>query len=129
MTTYFISGHLDLTQEEFVEHYTGPLVRAIEEEATFVVGDAKGCDSMAQAFLRAQQYGRVIVYHMFDMPRNNAGFPTKGGFISDSARDRSMTEHSDKDIAWVRSGRDKSGTARNIARRKHFPKRDCHAIH
>jgi len=120
MTTYFISGHLDLTQEEFTEHYAGPLVRALEEGASFVVGDAVGADSMAQEFLRAQSCNRVTVYHMFDKPRNNMAFDTVGAYLSDTSRDAAMTHASDSDIAWVRPGREKSGTARNLARRKRY---------
>ncbi len=45
------------------------------------------------------------------------GFLTKGGFKSDNARGAKMTADSNKDIAWVRTGREKLGTQRNIKRR------------
>jgi hypothetical protein len=48
---------------------------------------------------------------------SNAGFKTIGGFESDEARDAQMTLDSDLDIAWVRPGRKKSGTQKNLDRR------------
>lgn len=126
MTTYFISGHLDLTAQEFEEHYAPRILAAIGLGANFVVGDARGADNMAQEFL-ADRYSakpcctdwhrHITVYHMHKRPRNNAGFPTSGGFKSDSERDKAMTADSDADIAWVRSGRERSGTAKNLDRR------------
>jgi len=118
MKTYFISGHLDLTEDEFNEHY-GPIIDlALSDQDSFVIGDARGADTIAQAYL-TNKTSRVIVYHMFESPRNNVGdFPTIGGFRSDNERDSSMTQNSDHDIAWVRPGRKKSGTAKNIERRK-----------
>lgn len=117
MTTYFVSGHLDITPDEFAEHYMARLIRANAAGASFVVGDAPGCDTIAQQFLRDQD---ITVFHMFTSPRNNpAGLPTRGGFTSDEERDRAMTAASDDDIAWVRPGRENSGTARNLIRRTH----------
>ena len=120
MTTYFVSGHLDVTLDEFREHYAPRLAKILADDpdAAFVVGDARGCDLMTQIYLRDARALRVQVFHMFEKPRNNVGgFPTNGGFDTDSARDTAMTEASDTDIAWVRPGRTTSGTAANLARR------------
>ena len=120
MGTYFVSGHLDLTVDEFREHYAPRLSTALQDDAdtAFVVGDARGCDLMAQLYLRDARALRVQVFHMLERPRNNVGgFPTVGGFTSDAARDAAMTAASDADIAWVRPGRTTSGTAANLARR------------
>ena len=118
MTTYFVSGHLDLTLEEFRTHYVPRIAAALAEDSAFVVGDARGCDLMAQIFLRDTRALRVQVFHMLDRPRNNVGgFPTVGGFATDGDRDAAMTGASDADIAWVRPGRTSSGTAANLARR------------
>jgi hypothetical protein len=120
MTTYFVSGHLDLTLDEFRAHYAPRITAAIADDvdAAFVVGDARGCDLMTQLYLRDARAVRVQVFHMFEKPRNNVGgFPTVGGFTSDNARDTALTEASDADIAWVRPGRTSSGTAANLARR------------
>ena len=114
--THFISGHLSLTQAEFDEHYRPKLDQALAKGDAFVVGDARGADAMAQNYLLGKTEA-VVVYHMFTSPRNNAGFPTVGGFETDEARDRQMTADSDCDIAWVRRDRKNSGTQRNINRR------------
>lgn len=151
--TFFISGHLDLTLEEFDQHYTPRILAALAaygDETRFVVGDAQGADALAQSFLRHRLFdtsvangvgvsGQVVVYHMFTSPRNNVGgFPTRGGYRSDEERDMAMTLASDEDIAYVRPGRlgNNSGTERNIDRREqlrgHDPEaqrqKDIHAL-
>lgn len=120
MTTYFVSGHLDLSLEEFRDHYAPRIATALTDDvdASFVVGDARGCDLMTQIYLRDHRAMRVQVFHMLERPRNNVGgFATVGGFTTDEARDAAMTASSDDDIAWVRPGRKTSGTAANLARR------------
>lgn len=118
MPTYFVSGHLDLTDAEFVEHYEPRIRAAVEAGGAFVIGEARGADRMAQSLLCSLGHAEVRVFHMFTSPRHNAGFPTVGGFESDDTRDAAMTAASDEDIAWVRPGREKSGTAKNLKRRK-----------
>lgn len=115
----FVSGHLDLTPEEFAEHYAPRLLAACRDGAVFHVGDARGADAMAQELL-ASAGAEVVVYHMLDSPRNCASdrFELVGGFTSDDARDAAMTAASTEDVAWVRPGRERSGTARNLARRR-----------
>jgi hypothetical protein len=114
---YFISGHLDLLESEFEEHYQPRLDVALLESAAFVIGDARGADAMAQAYL-AGKTSNVTIYHMFAKPRHDIGhFAMRGGFTSDETRDAAMTEASTADIAWVRPGREKSGTAKNLQRR------------
>ena len=115
----FISGHLDLTSEEFALHYKPQIDHYLCYQPRFIIGDARGADSMAQEYLNSMDYTNVTIYHMFTSPRNNIGnYPTVGGFKTDSERDEAMTEASDIDIAWIRPGREKSGTAENLARRK-----------
>jgi len=112
----FISGHLDLTQAEFNEHYRPQIDNALAKNQGFVVGDARGADTLALGYLFGKTE-EVVVYHMFECPRNNPGFPTCGGFQSDIERDEQMTRDSHQDIAWVRPGREKSGTQKNLNRR------------
>jgi hypothetical protein len=116
MTTYFISGHLDVTPMEFQINYVPKLEAALAVGGNFIVGDARGADTLAQEWLY-QHNAPTTVYHMFEAPRNNAGHQTIGGFSSDAARDNAMTLASQVDIAWVRPGREKSGTAMNLQRR------------
>ncbi|QEL17464.1 hypothetical protein [Limnoglobus roseus] len=114
----YISGHLDLTAAESEAHYRPALDAAMARREAFVVGDACGTDALAQSYLRGKTVA-VVVYHMFTAPRNNAGFPMVGGFESDrTRRDEPMTADSHHDIAWVRPGREKSGTQKNLDRRK-----------
>lgn len=126
--TYFISGHRDITQEEFDRLYKPIILNIIDNDNTcnFVVGDYHGADTMAQQLLSDLCYKispkQVTVYHMFEKPRNfvNDKFNIKSGYTSDEERDAAMTNESDEDIAFVRYGKYKSGTAQNIVRRHSF---------
>jgi len=117
--TAFISGHLDLTQEEFRVHYSGKILDAIDQGHDFCVGDAHGTDALAQIFIEHHRKdNKLYVAHMFDSPRNTVPSAIlMDGYTSDEQRDTSMTMYSDYDIAWVRQGREKSGTMKNILRR------------
>lgn len=126
---YFISGHRDITKEEFDKFYIPKINEAIEiafsDDTRFVVGDYEGADIMAQKYLKTLcedgrlNYSQVSVYHMFDSPRHLASdkFNLVGGFKGDVERDSAMTEASDKDIAFIRKGNWTSGTSQNILRR------------
>ena len=94
--TYFISGHRDLTWEEFTKWYAPAISKVIctDKEARFVVGDCKAPRYLTRSCTL-----------------------TQGGFTSDVERDAAMTEHSDRDIAFIRKGKESSGTAQNILRR------------
>ena len=54
---YFISGHRDITQEEFDANYVPAIEDAIDngqttwEDCEFIVGDCKGCDQMAAEYI------------------------------------------------------------------------------
>ena len=122
--TYFISGHRDITEDEFEINYKSAIDFALYEDpyAKFVVGDYVGVDIMAQNYLTDMiglNPDRVTVFHMFDSPRNKNEkiTRTKGGFTSDEERDAAMTNASSKDIAFVRDNTKISGTGSNILRR------------
>lgn len=120
---YFISGHRDLTKEEFNKYYVPKIQSAIKEGGSFVIGDYYGADIMAQNYIVEQGYAdKITVYHMFTAPRNLApGIKNIiGGFKDDIERDSEMTRISDEDIAFIRKGRWTSGTAQNILRRIEF---------
>ena len=121
--TYFISGHRNITEHEF-EKYKDKLSNILKEipDALFVVGDYQGVDIMCQNFLLDEleiNPQQIIVYHMFDSPRNvnPKVVNLSGGFESDEERDAAMTANSTKDIAFVRNHTELSGTAQNILRR------------
>ena len=137
MSRFFISGHIDLSKNEFLMHYAAALEAAVGcPESTFVVGDADGADTYAQRFL-AQRIprGNIIVYHMHEKPRNNpCHLPTRGGFRNHEAKDAAMTLASDSDILWFRSEEEQkllygacyrkrtSGTEKNYIRRRNIHK-------
>ena len=126
---YFVSGHRDLSYEDFKEHYIPIIERTIREdkEAEFVVGDCDGVDKFAMDYIFKEHTVPLTIYHMFDTPRNKPfglgsspdceGVYFNGGYKSDIERDSAMTMASDFDIAFVKSSRWDSGTAQNIKRR------------
>lgn len=71
-TTYFISGHRNITEKEFRDNYAPVIMRAAaEDHSTFVIGDYYGVDIMAQNYLidvLKINPDRVTVYHMFESP-------------------------------------------------------------
>lgn len=111
-----ISGGIDSTVVAAISK-----VICTDKEARFVVGDCEGADRMAQDYLSACGvfFRDITVYHMFKAPRylTRSCTLTQGGFTSDVERDAAMTEHSDRDIAFIRKGKESSGTAQNILRR------------
>ena len=126
ITTYFISGHRDITQEEFEKNY-GSIIKNIVDNNSpgtirFIMGDYYGVDIMAQNYLIDTLNfppDRICVYHMFDKPRNiHPKIENRvGGFSCDEERDAAMTRDSHIDIAFVRDHLKLSGTAMNILRR------------
>jgi hypothetical protein len=126
--TYFISGHREITQEEFDAIYVPVINRVLEgaPDCRFVIGDYWGADEMAQNYLLdvlELDPERVTVYHMLEKPRyfNSKVVNFRGGFPTDDARDEAMTEDSNEDIAFVRDPNVLSGTAKNILRRYRYP--------
>lgn len=124
--TFFISGHRDITKEEFNKLYVPTIINVITSyDAYFVIGDYEGVDIMAQDFLLDDlkyDVSKVKVFHMGEKPMNvNEKVKlTAPNFADDEHRDGSMTLMSDADIAFVREGRETSGTAQNIIRRHRF---------
>lgn len=118
---YFISGHRNITMEEFNKFYVNKIITALEDPNTeFVVGDYDGVDTIAQQYLVGKT-DKVTVYHMGDEPMNNVGnYKRVPGYTGDIERDSAMTLESDKDIAWVREIGANTGTEQNIIRRKDF---------
>lgn len=121
MSKAFVSGHLTLTQQEFDDHYKDKIDEALKQNHLIIVGDARGCDFMTQQYVANQGHvNKLRVFHMFHSPRClvEGAQVCACGFESDEQRDESMTAHSTYDIAWVRHGRETSGTQKNLDRRK-----------
>ena len=51
MNTVFISGHRDITDEEMRRLYHPAIIKAVDNNCNFVVGDYWGVDEKAQEFL------------------------------------------------------------------------------
>lgn len=110
MKVYFVSGHIDLTEEEFEEQYVPTLELALKSDSSrFVLGDASGADVMTHRYLHEHGVGkeRVTVYHKGANCNERCapypyGFRTRGGFASHPEKDAQMTKESQRDIAWVR---------------------------
>jgi hypothetical protein len=120
MSVVFISGHRNITEQEFEWHYKSKIFNAVSEGHTFVVGDCLGVDFMAQKYIASLGCEKVTVYHISGFPMNfySMNFDLKGHFKSDVDRDWAMTMASDEDLAWVREGDERSGTAQNLYRRQ-----------
>jgi hypothetical protein len=135
MTTYFISGHCDISEDEYLKYYQASIDKALEDpNSKFVVGDANGVDALTQKYLTGKTKN-VTVYHLKDTPKNNYGnFNTIGNFQKHSEKDEAMTLNSDVDISWIRSIEEqkilygdryryrKSGTQYNLERREKMNK-------
>lgn len=132
MTTCFISGHVDITTEQWNQYYKDKIDEAIEKHSNFVVGDAKGADKMSIQYLINKNYPthKVTIYHLHKKPRVKSKFQTKGGYNTYDERDSDMTFNSDEDIAWLRPEEETkilygekyypriSGTQKNLERRQ-----------
>lgn len=129
---YFISGHRNLSYEDFEKYYIPKIKEVIEEDpkAEFVVGDCDGVDKYAMDYIFNKTNNAVTIYHMLDKPRNTPNNKHPGSlvssykyvyfrsrFTSDEERDSAMTRDSDCDIAFIKDNRWNSGTAQNIKRR------------
>lgn len=142
----FISGHIDLTREEFAQEYIPHIDQAIAEGCIFVVGNALGCDRHALEYLskrvdkkrvtiyhRESPYDKIHKEHLTLAEIRALGYENiRTGYSSFVERDHRMTLESDYDIAWVRpnhetekilmegSGKPNrlSGTLKNIQRRR-----------
>ena len=125
---YFVSGHRNLTQEEFDNFYAPKIDSIVNGDncASFVVGDWEGCDTMFINFLLEQvDYPPITIYHVEEEPRvkyGNESILNVENIYSIKLRnydecDAKMTKDSVFDVAWIRPGREDSHTAMNIKRR------------
>lgn len=69
---YFISGHSDLSYEDFKKYYIPKIKEVVEEDprAEFIVGDCDGVDKYAMDYIYRRSGHLLTIYHMFDKPRN-----------------------------------------------------------
>ena len=118
---YFVSGHRDLTKEEFEEHYVPLIQKVLKSDIfpEFIVGDWEGCDSMFLSFIKDYEV-HVIITYVEEVPRIKEGEFNRYIFhkcTNYDECDATMTACSHFDVTWVRPGREDSHTAKNIKRR------------
>ena len=120
---YFISGHRNLTEKEFIDNYALKIENIMREDnsASFVVGDWEGCDTMFLNFIKHTYYfqPRICIYYVNKPRVDLEGLQNVDLFNKKTYDecDASMTQDSDFDVAWIRPGREDSHTALNIKRR------------
>jgi hypothetical protein len=146
LKTVFVSGHVDITKQQFLKHYIPLIDKAKEQGYRFITGNANGADKMTFEYLSGYKcYNKPI--KTFEYGSNEYkkwlekhGYPgleiiyfernKSGKFKSHNERDTWMTMNSDYDIAWVRPENETkilygknydpkriSGTMKNIKRR------------
>lgn len=115
--TCFISGHRDLTEEEFNKFYAPAIEEAIDaasesyDVCEFVVGDCKGCDEMAARFIAKYIEDNtedpsdyvpcsLTIYHMFSEPRFRIGTECNGSYYIDMV-DWLNEDRCDDDEPWT----------------------------
>jgi hypothetical protein len=137
MATAFISGPLDLTEEEFQTHYVPRIDHAIISNHWFVMGNAPGADTMALEHIidtklvslddiQVYCYGRHGLVEGGDSyhykSKYNVGYTTSKLWTRPEHRDRECTDASMYDILWERpalteeEGRAKYGVKYNPTR-------------
>ena len=123
---YFVSGHRDLTRQEFEEHYVPLIQKVIIDDncAQFIVGDWEGCDLLfIQYMIRHRYINYIHLYYVHSVRLYEYFSPHELYSIIDVPKntydecDEAMTRDSDFDIAWIRPGKEDSHTAKNIKRR------------
>lgn len=117
----FISGHMDITPEQFIKHYHDLLDSALAQDHHFVMGDAKGVDASALAYLLAQKDiypnilqritvhlsrpGQLAMYQAMGVRTvcTSERYDKRNPRARHLNRDVGMTQASDYDILWVRT--------------------------
>lgn len=117
----FVSGHMNITPDQFQTHYLPRIQDALSQGHQFVIGDAKGLDGLVLDYLLAQECAypdirESITVHV-SRPYQVEKYQSLGVKTISNAekhdkknprarhlnRDAGMTRSSDYDILWVRS--------------------------
>lgn len=134
---YFISGHIDITYEEFLLRYSDQIDEALKDtNCSFLIGDSDGTDKFAQSYLYNKiDNSKITIYHIGKYCKNNLhNYQTSGNYKNHTQKDEAMTLNSDIDILWIRSEDQMkqmygnkyrkriSGTEKNLIRRQQINK-------
>lgn len=116
-----ISGHTDITREQFDATYVPRLKELADQGAAFILGGAPGTDRMAQQWLISNGHGlRMTVY---DRKGRDGRLSPSGNHVAldknDQLRDERLTRDSVVDVAFIKSSSSAvgSGTFANMLRR------------
>lgn len=139
MEVWFVCGHLDLKEDEFLAHYKPRLDALLErvklgEQLRFVMGNARGADTMALQYLLQHSITMCpqnICVHVLGWKdgeqnlREERRLTALGvqvhlyGTTDPEFRDANMTLLSTHDLAWVRS----PATTKRLLGNKYDPNR------
>ena len=122
--TVHISGHLETTQKEFDIYYVPKINIYITQGYKFIIGGAKGTDTMAQKYLSTCNNINVTVCDIknFDN-RLDKSFKHINGFETNVKRNEYMTNNSNFDLVFLHQyGGGGSGSCANLIRRKYGSK-------
>lgn len=140
----FISGHIDVTSDQFHRHYSLLLDSAITANHNFILSTAKGTDTLALQYLLSQGVdpSHITVYIARPTDPRMGGLVDVGKYTEKGLgvevvdgwhheRDAEMTMASDYDILWIRPEEETkllygakyragriSGTQKNLERRE-----------
>lgn len=140
----FVSGHRDLTKEEFNSIYIPAINKYIDwlkedhshifdsKKLTFYVGDCEGCDKMTIYYLcgKLNRNIKLVICSLkekFEGQINydlciNDNISVIKEFNTHEERDAYMTKNTDIDLLYIRPNKWDSGTAQNFVRRVWMPK-------
>lgn len=117
----FVSGHMDITPQQLVQHYLPRLDDALAQGHFFVIGDAKGVDASALDYLLSQsdkypnirqritvhlsRPGRLSEYQAMGVRTEctSERYDKKDPRAKHLNRDARLTQASDYDILWART--------------------------
>jgi hypothetical protein len=124
----FISG--SITIKKLPKHAIEKLESIIQHNFDIIIGDAKGVDSLVQAFLLKKKYKNVMIYYAGDKIRNNIGkWKTKQIMRISNERGRQLYSLKDIEMAidsdyglMIWDGKSK-GTLSNIQKMKEQKKK------
>jgi hypothetical protein len=121
MEIAFVSGHLDLSYDDFITHYSKKIDIAIEKNHNFVMGNARGCDTYAYRSCKLK-----------GVSDNKITIVKRESYESARKRDEYLTLISTYNIAYICPDEETkkllgnkynskyiSGTQQNINHRKH----------
>lgn len=119
---YLISGHDDITAEEFEINYEYIIrkTNAEYDQCKYIVGDRKGCDQLTQDFLRSIGVSpeRITIYYDEDCDPPINKFTYNVIKLNCVQLYKSMVMNSVYDIMWLRDDHQQSVPHKIVALRK-----------